>query len=76
MALANLAAEVAEIRGTVESAVAFINGLKQQLTDALAANDPAAIQALVDELDSTGAALAAAITAEPPAEEEPAPEGE
>lgn len=78
--LSALQTEVSENGDAVGSAVALLSGLSQQLKDALAANDPAAIQALVDQLDANTQTLADAVTAntpaapdsEPPAEGEPA----
>lgn len=80
--IADLQTEVGQNTSVTESAVALLNGLSQQLKDALAANDPAAIQAVVDQLDANTSALAEAVTqntAPPsdgnggPAVEEPAP---
>ncbi len=68
--LSALQAEVTENGEVGASAAALLAGLSQQLKDALAANDPAAVQALVDELDANTAALAAAVeanTTPPPA---------
>jgi hypothetical protein len=53
---------------TVEaSVVTMINGLALQLKDALAANDPVAVQALVDQIGQNTATLAAAVQANTPA---------
>lgn len=62
----DLQAEVAQNTDVTQSAVAVINGIAQQLRDALAANDPAAIQAVVDQLDQNSSALAAAVTENTP----------
>jgi predicted nucleic acid-binding Zn-ribbon protein len=79
--IATLVADVAAEKTVIDSAVAAISGLtsqqavlSQQLADAIAANDPAAIQAAADAIaaqnqavvDAT-AALAAAIPASTPA---------
>lgn len=61
--LSALQTEVSENGEVAASAVALLNGLSQQLKDALAANDPAAIQALVDQLDANTQGLADAVAA-------------
>lgn len=63
-----LTSEVTELRDTEQAAVAALNGLRQQLADALAASqDPAeivaAVQGIVDTLDTTTNDLAAAVAA-------------
>lgn len=50
-----------------ESAIALITGLKTELDAAIAANDPAALQALSDSLGAEKDKLAAAVTANTPA---------
>jgi hypothetical protein len=65
--LSTLQTEVSANSDAVQSAVTLISGLAQQLKDALAANDPAAIQALADQLDANTQSLAAAVTANTPA---------
>ena len=47
--------------------VTLLTGISQQLKDALAANDPAAIQAVITQLDANTAAAAAAVVANTPA---------
>jgi len=59
--LSALAVEVTEIGGTVDSAIALIQELADQIEDNI--NDPAALQALVDELNAKQEALAAAVAA-------------
>jgi len=59
--LSTLQAEVNENSDVVQSAVTLIGGLAQQLRDAIAANDPAAIQALADQLDAQTNSLAEAV---------------
>lgn len=72
--LAELKAKVEAEATVVNSAVTLINGLSQQLKDALAAGaDPAAIQAIADELDAQSAALASAVAANTIAEPTPEP---
>jgi len=65
--LTDLQTEVTQNTDVVASAVSLLNGLSQQLKDALAANDPAAVQALVDQLDANTATLADAVAANTPA---------
>ena len=69
---AALAAEIAEVRGTVASAIAFIQDLKQRIEDC--EDDPEELAALVADLDAQQQALAAAIAAnpDPPQDEPPA----
>ena len=47
--------------------VTLLTGISQQLKDALAANDPAAIQAVITQLDANTASAAAAVVANTPA---------
>jgi len=54
----------------VQSAVTLIQGLSQELKDALAANDPAAIQAVVDQLDQNTQSLADAVANVPHPEQQ------
>ena len=65
MKLADLKVQVEKNTAIEESAVTLINGLAAQI--AAAKDDPAAIQALADEMAKSGADLAAAITANTPA---------
>jgi hypothetical protein len=59
--LSALQAQVAENTSVEASALVLITDIAQRLADA--ANDPAAVQALVDELNTSGDALAAAVAA-------------
>jgi hypothetical protein len=59
--LSVLAAEVTEIGGTVDSAIALIQALADKIENNI--DDPAALQALVDELNAKQEALAAAVAA-------------
>ena len=53
---------------TVEgSAVILIQGIATQLAAAIASNDPAKLQALQDQLNTSATALAAAVAANTPA---------
>ena len=47
--------------------VTLLQGISQQLKDAQAANDPAAIQAVITRIDANTAAAAAAVVANTPA---------
>ncbi len=64
--IADLQVEVAKVKTVEASAVILLKGLSQQLKDALAANDPAAIQAVIDDLDTGTNDLAAAVTENTP----------
>jgi len=67
MTLAELKATVEAERTVIDSAIVLLNGLAQQLKDAIANGDPAAIQAIADELDAQSRALAEAVVANTPA---------
>lgn len=74
--LSDLRAKVAANTSVITGAITLIQGLKQKLDEAIVSNDPAAIQALSDELDASDMALAAALAANtaaaPPADAPPA----
>ena len=55
-----------------QSIITLLSGISQQLKDALAQNDPAAVQAVVDSIDANTKALADAVTANTPASPTPA----
>lgn len=65
--LTDIQNDVASESTVIASATALLAGLSQQLKDALAANDPAAIQAVIDGIDANKANLSAAIAANTPA---------
>lgn len=65
--MASLTAAVANDTTVDQSAVTLLNGLKAQLDAAIAAGDPAALQALADQLGANATALSDAITANTPA---------
>lgn len=70
--LDTLTVEVTEMATVVDSAILLIQGLAARLEDI--ADDPAAILALANELDSKAGELAAAVAANPiPPEPEPVP---
>jgi flagellin-specific chaperone FliS len=54
-----------------DSVLAMVTGIVQQLKDAQASNDPAAMQSLIDQLDANTKKMADAVTANTPAEEPP-----
>lgn len=63
-ALDRLTSEVSETSTAVDSVLALVEGLAQQIRDA--AEDPVKLNALADELDAKQAAIAAAVTANTP----------
>ena len=67
-----LETEVAEEVTVMDSATALINGFADRLRDA--GTDPAKLSKLQSDLDTSGNALAAAVSANTPAAE-PTPEG-
>ena len=68
-AMDRLTSEVSETSTAVDSVLALVEGLAQQIRDA--SGDPAALNRLADELDAKQAAIAAAVTANTPAEPTP-----
>lgn len=70
-----LRAAVAANTTVTGSAIELLNGLYDKLVELLAQEtiDPAAVQALADELSAQTQALAAAVTENTPAAPEPAP---
>jgi len=66
-ALDDLQAQVQKNTDVEDSAVTLIQGIAAQLAAAIAANDPAKIQALQTQLAAHADALAAAVTANTPA---------
>jgi hypothetical protein len=67
--LDRITAEVSEMTDAAASAVALLDTIAAKLH--AFAGDPAAINALADELDASGAALAAAVVRNTPADEAP-----
>jgi hypothetical protein len=63
----DLKASVQKNTDAEASVIALLKGISQQLKDAQAANDPAAIQAVIDQIDANTAAAAAAVVANTPA---------
>lgn len=66
-ALDNLRAQVERNTSVTDGAITLLQGLKKQLDDAIASGDPAALQALSDNLGAETDKLAAAVTANTPA---------
>jgi uncharacterized phage infection (PIP) family protein YhgE len=74
-ALDDLTAQVAANTSLEQSAITLIQGLAKQIADAVSNNDSSALQALSSQLNSSAAALAAAVTANtPPVPPAPAPD--
>jgi len=65
--LADLQAAVAAEKTVEDSVVKLLETLSADLKAAIAANDPAALQAVVDQINSNAASLADAVTANTPA---------
>ena len=72
-ALDDLTAQVAANTSAEQSAVTLIQGLAAQIAAAVTNNDSAALEALAGQLNSSAAALGAAITANTPASPAPDP---
>lgn len=66
-AIDDLKAEVARDTDVTSSAVTLLQGLHDQLAAAIAAGDPAAIQAVADQLRTNTDALAASVAQNTPA---------
>ena len=66
-AMDDLKAQVARDTDAVSSAITLLKGLHDQLAAAIAAGDPAAIQAVADQLKANTDALAQAIVDNTPA---------
>jgi hypothetical protein len=65
--LEDLKASVQKNSDAEASVVTLLSGISQQLKDAQAANDPAALQAVIDQIDANTASAAAAVVANTPA---------
>lgn len=65
--LDDLVTKVTNLKTVDDSVVALLQGLSAQLKAAIAANDPAKIQAVADALDAQTAELSDAVTANTPA---------
>jgi hypothetical protein len=64
--LAEIETRVSALRDVGQSTIALLDGISQQLKDALADDDPAAMQRVIDELDAQKQALADAVTRNTP----------
>lgn len=69
--LDTLTADVAAQKTIVASVVTLLAGIKVQLDAALAANDPAALKALSDQIEANSKALSDAVVASTPASSVP-----
>lgn len=58
----DLQEDVTKQTTVIQSAATLLSGLAQQLRDAIAANDPAALTALADQIESNTAALSQSVT--------------
>lgn len=65
--IADIQAAVTAEQTVEASVITLLQTLSADLKAALAANDPAALQAVVDSINTNAAALAAAVTANTPA---------
>lgn len=65
-ALDNLRAQVERNTNVTDSAITLLQGLKAQLDAAIASGDPAAVQAVADNLGAETDKLAAAVAANTP----------
>jgi hypothetical protein len=75
----NIMATMEELKAAVQrntdvdsGVVTMLQGLSQQLKDAQAANDPVAVQAVIDQLDANTKTLSDAVTANTPVATPPA----
>lgn len=64
----DLQASVERNTSAEQGIVTLLNGIVQQLKDAQAQNDPAAVAAVIAQLDANSQALADAVTANTPAD--------
>ena len=64
--LADIQADVTRQGTVITSVVTLLQGLNDQLKAALAANDPAAIQAVIDSIDTNTKSLSDAVVANTP----------
>jgi paraquat-inducible protein B len=74
MAIADVAAEVAELGTVVDSAVALLDGLSAQLEEAINSGDPEQVQAVLDEIRATKQELAEGVARNTAASEEVDPQ--
>lgn len=67
MTISELRAKVAEQTSVINSAVELLRGLKAKLDEAIATGDPAALQALSDEIGANTTTLSTAVVENTPA---------
>lgn len=72
-AIDDLTAQVQANTSAEQSAVTLIQGLAKQIQDAVNSDDSSALESLAQQLNSSAAALGAAVTANTPATVQPAP---
>jgi chromosome segregation ATPase len=72
-ALDDLTAQVTQNTSLEQSAITLIQGIAKQLQDAVTNNDSSALAALAQQLNTSAAALGAAITANTPQAPAPTP---
>ena len=63
----DIQAHIASQSTVEDSVVALLSQVSQQLKDAQAQNDPAAVQAVIDQIDANTQKLTDAVTANTPA---------
>lgn len=73
MTIEDIRAQVASQRTVIASAVELLRGLHTKLDDAIKSEDPAALQALADDLKSNTDTLASAVQENTPAAPTPPP---
>lgn len=71
--LADITAAVAAEKTVEDSVITLLQQLSQMLKDAIAANDPVAMQAVVDQLNANAKTLSDAVVANTPTPPTPAP---
>lgn len=69
--LDRIVSETAEIKGSIDSAIALLEKLAQLIRDNV--GNPAALTKIADDLDASGNALAAAVVANDPDNPDPTP---
>jgi hypothetical protein len=75
----NIIAKVENLKTVKESVIAYVNGVAAQVKAAVEANDAgdnSQLATLADDIQAQADAIAAAVTANTPAEPEPPPPGQ
>ncbi len=70
--MVDLTAAVARNTSAENSVIELLKGISEKLKEAQAANDPTAIQSVIDQIDANTAAAAAAVVANTPTAPTPA----